>query len=124
MHLDRFQSNVDSRLRSHEFRLCSRFDVVLMLILHPGSAIHKDASSLEAGGHVSQLHLDGLQVGDRLAERFALGGISESCLEGPFGDTKSLSGDTDTATVEGLHGDLEAFAQPRRGFDRPGRRRW
>ena len=47
----------------------------------------------------------------RLAEHLALVAVFYRRIDAGLPDTERLSGDADAAAVEGLHGDLEAFAQ-------------
>ena len=65
--------------------------------------------------------LDQLEVGDRLAELLALGGIGDAVGDQPLGDADADRGDVQPAAVEHLHGDLEALAflaEPVRGRHR------
>ena len=67
-------------------------------------------SSLHPGVHLGQLELGVLELGDTLAELDALLGVLDGLLHGALAQTQSLRGDTDTAAVQRLHGDLEALA--------------
>ena len=60
--------------------------------------------------HVSQLELGVLELGDAPAELDALLGVLDGLLDGSLGQTQGLGGNTDTAAVQGLHGDTEALA--------------
>ena len=60
--------------------------------------------------HVGQLELGVLELAQAAAKLDALLGVLDSLVDGALGKAESLGGDTDTAAVEGLHSDLEAFA--------------
>ena len=81
----------------------------MILLLHSGS-VNEVLGSLSAGVHVGQLELGILELAQAATKLDTLLGVLDSLVDGAFGKTESLGGDTDTAAVEGLHGDLEAFA--------------
>ena len=81
----------------------------MILLLH-GSRVHEVLGSLGAGVHVGQLELGVLELAQAAAKLDALLGVLDSLVDGALGKAESLGGDTDTAAVEGLHSDLEAFA--------------
>ncbi len=60
--------------------------------------------------HVGQLELGVLELAQAATKLDTLLGVLDSLVDGALGKTESLRGDTDTAAVEGLHGDLEALA--------------
>ena len=81
---------------------------LVVLLLH-GSGVDQELSSLHPGVHLGQLELGVLELGDTLTELDTLLGVLDGLLHGALAQTQSLRGDTDTAAVQSLHGDLEAL---------------
>src|SRR5690606_30730606 len=80
------------------------------LVVQDGGPVDHQACSLNLGGHVGQLELDGLEVGDGPAELLALLGVAQRLVQGGLGDAHSLGGDTHPAVVQGCQGDAVALA--------------
>src|SRR6476620_4929238 len=79
-------------------------------VLHPRRLAGEEAGGLDLGGHVGELEMDRLVLGDRLAEGLALLAVAEGELEGPLGDADAAGGDVDAADLERIHHLHEALA--------------
>src|ERR1700688_2864022 len=64
--------------------------VALPLVPGPGRLPGQQARGVELGRHVGEIELDGLEVGEVLAELLALLGVGEGVLERRLGDTHGL----------------------------------
>ena len=83
-------------------------DAVVFLVVCRAA---EQTGGLHLGLEVGHLELRVLELADALAELFALLGVLDGLVHSTLGDAEGLAGDTDTATVEGLHGEAEALAQ-------------
>src|SRR3954447_11057305 len=80
-------------------------------VLHARGADGEHPRGLELGGHVGELELDHLVLGDRLAERLALLGVLDRQLEGALGQADAAGGDVDAADLERVHHLREALVE-------------
>src|SRR5690606_30413947 len=76
-----------------------------------GGVAGEQPGGLQPGGHVGQLELDGLVLGDGLAEGRALLGVVEGGVEGGPGDADGPGGDVDAAVL--AHAEELGQAPPR-----------
>ena len=76
--------------------------------LEGGGLIGQQAAGLDGDLHVRKDELSVWQ-GDGLAELDAVLGVGDGLLHSALGDAQALRGDADTAAVQSLHGDLEAW---------------
>ena len=83
-------------------------DAVVFLVVCRAA---EQTGGLHFGLEVGHLELRVLELGDAAAELLALLGVLDGLVHSTLGDAEGLAGDTDTAAVEGLHGEAEAFAQ-------------
>src|SRR5215210_5598719 len=83
----------------------------LARVLHPGGLEREQARRLDLGGHVGELELDGLVLGDRLAERRALLRVAQRQLERPLRDADAAGGDVHAADLERVHHLREALVE-------------
>ena len=67
----------------------------MILLLHSGS-VNEVLGSLRAGVHVGQLELGVLELAQAATKLDTLLGVLDSLVDGAFGKTESLGGDTDT----------------------------
>ena len=72
------------------------------------STANQQTSSVDLGCHVSYHPLQALELVQSLAELYALLHVLDSLIQSALCDTQSLRSDTDTATVQSHHSDLEA----------------
>ena len=79
-------------------------------VAQAGGVVGEEPRGLDLGAHFGQLELDGLELGDGLAERLALLRIPERVLERALGHPHHLGPDADAALVQRLDGDLVALA--------------
>jgi hypothetical protein len=78
--------------------------------LRPGGVDHERVRGLDLGGHLGELELDRLVLGDRLAEGGALLGVLDGELEGADRDAAGAGGDVDAADLDAVHHLVEALA--------------
>src|SRR5215217_5390971 len=83
----------------------------LARVLHAGGLERQQPRRLDLRGHVGELELDGLVLGDRLAERLALLAVAQAELQRALGDADAARGDVDAADLERVHHLAEALAQ-------------
>ena len=83
---------------------------LLACVLEDGGAQGEQARGVELGGHVGELPLDALKLGDGFAELAALFDVFQRGIEGAAADAEREGGDGDAAAVEDAHGVDEAFA--------------
>jgi hypothetical protein len=81
-------------------------------VLHARGLQRQQPRGLDLGGHVGELELDRLVLGDRLAERLALLRVAEPELERALGDADAAGGDVDPADLERVHHLREALVEP------------
>jgi hypothetical protein len=86
------------------------------------AAFGEQAGGLQAGGHVGQLELDGLVLGDRLAEGDPLLGVGQGGVEGGPGHPHRPGGDVDATELE--HAEDLGEAAPRLADQVGGGMRW
>ena len=79
-------------------------------VLGPGGAVGEEGGGVDVEGHVGEVALDHLQVGEGGAEELAAGGAGEGLVEGAAGEAEGGGGDGRAEDVEDGHGDLEAVA--------------
>lgn len=101
-----FHGNVGSKALSHSSGCRVRFAFVLQV----SCTINEQTGSFDLHGHISHLEAQGLEFANAAAELFTFLGVFHSSVEGALCDTQSLRGNADTAAVQGLHSNLEAFA--------------
>ncbi|MNM80956.1 hypothetical protein D3C81_929390 [compost metagenome] len=80
-----------------------------MVQLVRGQAHHLPAGG-EVGEHVGELELQGLELGQRLAELLAFLDIAQRLLQRGLGGAEGAAGDVQAAAVQSLHGVDEALA--------------
>src|SRR5215211_5719858 len=80
-------------------------------VLHAGGLEREQARGLDLRGHVGELELDRLVLGDRLAERLALLRVAQAQLERALRDADAAGGDVDPADLERVHHLGEALAE-------------
>src|SRR6185312_16714142 len=83
----------------------------LARVLEHGGALGEQAGGVEFGGHVGELPLDPLELGDGFAELLPLLYVSERGVERAASNAERESGDGDASAVEDAHGIDEAFAK-------------
>ena len=81
------------------------------IVFLPSGAAHEETGSLDLRLKVGHLELGVLELGDGFAKLLAFLRILNGLIHSTLSDTQSLRGDTDTAAVQGLHGDAEALAE-------------
>ena len=81
-----------------------------MASFEPGGVVDEQPGGFDLGGHLGERELDGLEIRDRFAELLALLGIGGGVRPCALGEAEHLRADADAAFVEGLDGDLVAFA--------------
>jgi hypothetical protein len=69
-------------------------------VLHRRGAMAEQARGVDLRGHVGEHELDGLEVGDRLAERLALLRVIARRFVRAAGDADGQRADGDAAAVE------------------------
>ncbi len=106
MELDSLGSNLHSCLGCEEFCHCGVGAVGYAVIFLVVCRTTKQTGSLDLGLEVSHLEL-----ADAATELFTFLGIFYCLVHSALGDAESLASDTDTTSVEGLHGKTEAFAE-------------
>src|SRR5690606_3831754 len=79
-------------------------------VLGAGGVDQHLVGGLDLDGHVGEAELDGLVVGDGLAERAALLGVADGEFEGAQGDAAAAGGDVDAADLDAVHHLVEAAA--------------
>src|SRR5580700_4545281 len=79
-------------------------------VLLPGGFADKQARCVDFRGHIGEHELDGLKLGDRMAESQALLGIFLRGFKSALRDAGGLRGDADAAAVERRESHLVAFA--------------
>ncbi len=72
--------------------------------------VNEQARGFHVGRHAREVHLDSLEVGDRLAELFPLLGIGGRLLQRAAGQPDHLRADADAALVQRLDGNFVALA--------------
>lgn len=82
------------------------FSVRFFVVLKPGGPPGQQTGRLQLQGHVSQLVLDGLQLGEGFAEGGTFGGVFGRHLKRRLGYAQCLAGYSDPSSIQGLHGDL------------------
>ena len=82
---------------------------VLAVVVAGGCVHDHGAGGIGFHAGIGQHGLDQLEMGDGLAELLALAGIVQRLLHQPFGDADAQGGDVDAATLQHLHGGLEAL---------------
>ena len=82
------------------------------LPLSASAAAHqvRQARSLDLGGHLRQLHLDGLESRDRPTEGLAFPAVRQCLVVGFLGDTHAAGGDVDASDLEAAQYLLQAAA--------------
>ena len=86
------------------------FEVVGAGVFEAGGVVDEQAGGFDLHHHARELELHGLEVGEGLAELFALAGVAGGVRPGSGGEAEELGSDADAAFVEGFDGDLVAFA--------------
>src|SRR2546429_89900 len=76
------------------------------------ASFRRAAGGVDLRGHVGELELDRLMLGDLLAEGLALLRVAQRQLERALGDPHPAGGDVDAADLERVHHLDEALAQP------------
>ena len=71
---------------------------------------YEETGCVGLGLHIGKSELGVLETGDGASELNALINVLYSLVDSALSDTDSLCRNTDTAAVEGCHGDLEALA--------------
>ena len=79
-------------------------------IAQAGGVVDHQPRGFDFDGHFGEIELHALEFRDRLAELLALLGVGEGVIERALRETGHLRADADAAFVEGLDGDLVAFA--------------
>ena len=82
----------------------------MALIGEPGGLIGEQARGFDFRGHVGQLELDGLKIGDGLAELLALLGVFHRAFVGALRHSQAERCDRDSAAVENLQAVDEPLA--------------
>jgi hypothetical protein len=77
-----------------------------------GCAAGEQPGSLELRGHVGQLELDRLVLGDGLAEGVPLGGVAQRRLEGGPPHPARPGGDVDAAELEPAQDLVQPLPRP------------
>ena len=108
--LHRFVGDAHRDLAREQLRHRRFLGDALALILHPRRAIGEQARGFDLGGHVGELVLDGLKLGDRPAELLALLGILERGFVGALRGSDRERGDRDAAAVEDAQAVDESLA--------------
>ena len=78
------------------------------LVLEPGGLVREQPSGVDLDGHVGELELHRLEVGDRPAELLPLLRVRDGEVEGALREADGHRGDGDAAAVE----DLEELVEP------------
>src|SRR4051794_20850359 len=84
----------------------------LARVLHAGRLEGEQPRGLDLRGHVGELELDRLVLGDRLAERLALLAVAQTELQRALRDPDAAGRDVDAADLQCVHHLAEALAQP------------
>src|SRR6185437_4978630 len=100
-----------ARLRGEQLRHAGLHVRALAGVLHRCGTAHEQPRGVDLGGHVGELELDRLVLGDRLAERLALLGVFHGQLERALGEPHAARRDVDPAEVERVHHLHEALVQ-------------
>ena len=105
-------SEVDAlgHLRGEELGHGGFFHEVHSRIFHAGGVVDHEPGGFDLGGHLRNLELDALEIGERLAELFALLRVFGGELPGAARDADHLRADADAAFVQSFDRDLVAFA--------------
>ena len=97
-------------LRGEVFAHGGLLEEVELRVLEPGGVVDEEAGGFDVGGHLGELELHGLELDDGLAELLAFFGPLCGVAPCALGEAEHLGADADAAFVEGLDGDLVAFA--------------
>ena len=79
-------------------------------IAHQCGVVRQRAGGFDFGLHVGEHPLDGLIVGDGLAEGAALLGVAHGRFQRSLREADRLRGDADAAAIERFERDLQALA--------------
>mmetsp|Transcript_45757 Transcript_45757/g.109121 ORF Transcript_45757/g.109121 Transcript_45757/m.109121 type:complete len:239 (+) Transcript_45757:205-921(+) len=109
--LHRLMGAEGGSLGRRELRHRRLLDVRLAHVLELRGPPRQQPRLFDAHGHVRDLELDGLQLGDRLPEGDACLRVLHRGLQRRLRDPERLCGDADPPPVERLHGDLKAHAR-------------
>mmetsp|Transcript_27981 Transcript_27981/g.58342 ORF Transcript_27981/g.58342 Transcript_27981/m.58342 type:complete len:410 (-) Transcript_27981:437-1666(-) len=82
----------------------------LPVVLQLGRSPRQQPRSVPRDDHLTDLVLDGLHLGNGLAEGVSFERVLHGAVDGGGGDAEGLAGDSDASSVERLHGDFEALA--------------
>ena len=110
MNLDCLFCDIGGRLRGEHLAHRRLHGVVFLGIFQAGGFIGHQLAGLYFRPHVGQFELDRLEVADRCSKLLPLFGVGQRPLKGTLGNSQRLGGDTDTTTVQGVHGDLEPLS--------------
>src|SRR5690606_10956829 len=79
-------------------------------VLEPGRVVDEEPCGLEFRPHLGELELDALELGDRLAELFALLDVAERVVKGALREADHLRADGDPALVQRFDRDLVSLS--------------
>src|SRR5687767_3657134 len=86
--LDRLDRGPHGQLRTEQLRHRGRLAERLTTLCEPGRMVDEMLPCLDFRGHVTQLELQSLKLGDRLAELLPLRRILQRLFKGAFGYTQ------------------------------------